>query len=144
MNRINDWHELLRLANEDLSPHGIAIRVKQEDGCFSVLIGDIPFAENYYEDELSECINDAWAHARIIAHDREMKRLIQQQKEWSRAFPVITIDRDELLAYGFDGNQPDSVMEQIARNMGEFFDDSYADALIKCAADAGVRKLNSD
>ena len=144
MNRINDWQELLRLANEDLSPRGIAIKVEDDEGRYSVDIDGIPFAENYYEDDLSECVNDAWAHARLIAHDREMKRILREQEDWGRAFPVVTIDRDELRNYGFDCNQPDAVMEEIARNMGEMFDDSYADALIKCATNAGVKNLNDD
>lgn len=142
MNRTDNWQETLRLANEDLEKNGIAIKVENDEGNYSVFIDGIPYAENYYEDELSDCVNDAWAHARIIAHEREIKRILREQEEWGRAFPVVTIDREELRNYGFDCNQPDAVMEEIARNMGEMFDDSYADALIKCATDAGVKNLN--
>lgn len=113
MNRINDWQELLRLANEDLSPRGIAIKVEDDEGRYSVYIDGIPFAENYYEDELSECVNDAWAHARLIAHDREMKQIAKKQMDsetiqfrkvhgWTHTDPALIATCTEVAVYFHD------------------------------------------
>lgn len=59
-------------------------------------------------------------------------------------FPVVEIDRDELRAYGYESEQPDSVMEEIARRMSEWFDDIYEDALISCAKAAGVKSIDDE
>lgn len=59
-------------------------------------------------------------------------------------FPVVEIDRDELRAYGYDSDQPDSVMEEIARRMSEWFDDIYESALISCAKAAGVKSIDDE
>lgn len=54
-------------------------------------------------------------------------------------FVVMSIDREELEVYGIDTtNVSDETMREIARNMQEWFDDSYADALIECAKQAGL------
>ena len=68
-NRVNNWKELLKLANEDLAKQHLQIKLEEFDGTYTLYI-DNPdgttdiFAENYYEDELAELVNDAWAHAR--------------------------------------------------------------------------------
>lgn len=59
-------------------------------------------------------------------------------------FDVVTIDRDELRAYGYESEQPDSVMEEIAGRMSEWFDDIYEDALISCAKSVGVKPVDDD
>lgn len=59
-------------------------------------------------------------------------------------FPVVEIDRDELRAYGYESEQPDSVMEDIARRMSEWFDDIYEDALLSCVRAAGVKPIDND
>ena len=53
-------------------------------------------------------------------------------------FVVMSIDREELDVYGLNSNVSDETMKEIARNMQEWFDDTYADALIECARQAGV------
>lgn len=66
MNRYNDWEYLLSLANEDLKPYGYEIHIFDYDG-EGFYICDIlkdgvsveVYAENYYEDELSDLVNDA-------------------------------------------------------------------------------------
>lgn len=74
-NRVNNWRELLKLANEDLKSYGCRISVCQtEDGedfwRVDIDVIGMPhmptdcFAEGYYEDELGDLINDAWANAR--------------------------------------------------------------------------------
>lgn len=70
-NRVNNWQELLKLANEDLKKYGVEINVLLVDDTSDYDLHifypdgttDI-FAENYYEDELGELVNDAWAHVR--------------------------------------------------------------------------------
>ena len=71
-NKVNNWKELLKLANEDLKAYGCQISVYKTEDSEDFWQVDIDvigmptvcFAENYNEDELSECINDAWAHAK--------------------------------------------------------------------------------
>jgi hypothetical protein len=69
--RVNNWEQLLELANKDLKKYGVELNVLFVDdtGDYDLHIfypdgtTDI-FAQNYYEDELGELVNDAWAHAR--------------------------------------------------------------------------------
>jgi len=68
MNRRNDWQYLLKIANEDLEKKGYSLHlVEDEDGYYSCEVWkdgefiDI-YAENYWDDELSELITDAWHH----------------------------------------------------------------------------------
>lgn len=57
-------------------------------------------------------------------------------------FPVVEIDRSELETYGFTSDVSDETMEEIARNMSEWFDYLYEDALIACAIEAGVKRVD--
>lgn len=79
-NRCNDWQGMIKLANEDLKKYGAMLKLDNDEGAYSVeiLYGVNPkdntkfkesdcYAENYYEDELSELINEAWYHARAKA-----------------------------------------------------------------------------
>ena len=69
-NRVNNWEELLKLANEDLVKQNLEIKLEEFDGAYTLYIDNTEdksydiFAEGYYEDELVDLINDAWAHAR--------------------------------------------------------------------------------
>lgn len=69
-NRVNNWRELLKLANEDLKKYNKVIKLEEFDGTYTLYIDNTDdksydiFAEGYYEDELGDLINDAWAHAR--------------------------------------------------------------------------------
>jgi len=65
MNKHNDWENLLKYANEDLATIGCELKIYEEDGCYSCDIWKDGkaleiYAENYYEDELSDLVNDAW------------------------------------------------------------------------------------
>lgn len=77
MNRINDWQGLLNLCNANLASYKMHIEVSEDDGAYSIQIIDQTentvenFAENFYEDELSMCVNDAWAHARAYAKGKQ-------------------------------------------------------------------------
>lgn len=65
MNRRNDWENLLRIFNEELEKTGYSIDIVQpEDGFYNCEIWKDGkrvevYAENYYEDELSDLITDA-------------------------------------------------------------------------------------
>ena len=67
-NRVNNWRELLDLANKDLKKYNAEIGVYDHDGEFSVTVvvngEEREFADGYYEDELGDLINDAWAHVK--------------------------------------------------------------------------------
>ena len=67
MNRINDWENLLKIANEELNPKGFGLKVyePEEEGFYFLDIYKDEkyletYAENYYEDELSDLLIDAW------------------------------------------------------------------------------------
>lgn len=103
-NRCNDWQGLLELANKDLEKCGTALHVTKDDvdGTFSLTIHfskvnakgkeiwfvNDHFAENYYEDEMSALINDAWVHARAKA--KEMK-LSKNRKKAFKKYQVAVV-----------------------------------------------------
>lgn len=66
MNRYNDWENLLRISNEDLEKTGYSIDIVQpEDGFYNCEIWKDGkrvevYAENYFEDELSDLVSDAF------------------------------------------------------------------------------------
>lgn len=66
MNRYNDWENLLRISNEDLEKTGYSIDIVQpEDGYYNCEIWKDGkcvevYAENYFEDELSDLVSDAF------------------------------------------------------------------------------------
>jgi hypothetical protein len=66
MNRYNDWQGLLKMANEELDKFGYSLLiVEPEEGFYDCEIrkdGNLveTYAENYYEDELSDLITEAW------------------------------------------------------------------------------------
>lgn len=73
MNRRNDWENLLRISNEDLEKTGYSIDIVQpEDGYYNCEIWKDGkrlevYAENYFEDELSDLVNDAFHYVRGMA-----------------------------------------------------------------------------
>ena len=68
MNTHNDWENLLRISNEDLEKTGYSLLLTEdEDGYYSCEIWKDGkklgvYAENYWEDELTELITDAAHH----------------------------------------------------------------------------------
>jgi hypothetical protein len=71
MNKRNNWKGLLDLANADLakvkSNKTIKITDYYHDGCYTCEICEdgvskAVYAENYYEEELSDLIHDAWTY----------------------------------------------------------------------------------
>lgn len=69
MNKRNDWKTLLKYTNEDLEKTGFSLLITEpEEGFFNCEIwrgGTLVevYAENYYEDELSDLITDAGHYA---------------------------------------------------------------------------------
>lgn len=91
MNKRNEWETTLQMANEDLKQYGMEIIVRPDgpgmevdDDYHTVFIKDDDeeevFADNYYEHELGEVVNEAWAHARAKAKAK------QPQKVWVVTF----------------------------------------------------------
>jgi len=68
MNAYNDWENLLRICNEDLEKTGYSLLLTEdEDGYYSCEIWKDgkkldTYAENYWEDELTDLITDATHH----------------------------------------------------------------------------------
>ena len=73
MNRRNDWENELRIANEYLEKTGYSIDIVQpEDGYYNCEIWKDGkrvevYAENYFEDELSDLVMDAASYAFTLA-----------------------------------------------------------------------------
>ena len=70
-NKRNDWKNLLRIANEDLKLYGYALDVndEEEEGFFycNILYNGVylnTYAGGFYEDELSDLINEAWSYVK--------------------------------------------------------------------------------
>ena len=79
MNRRNDWEGLLAYVNEDLGKYGKRLEVFEDGGCYGVNIVDhgkaTMYADNYFEDEMENLINDAWAEARTSREDEVNEKI---------------------------------------------------------------------
>lgn len=68
-NRYNNWKQLLEYANEELGKYGYSILVVEpEEGFYNCEIWKDgrkveTYAENYYEDELSDLMTEVWHYA---------------------------------------------------------------------------------
>ena len=101
MNKHNDWKTLLKYANEDLANHGYELNVYEEDGYYfcdiwkdvitngcaeKIVIEN--YAGNYFEDELSDLITDAWHYVltELISTSKNNKKAnttkTYYQPEW--------------------------------------------------------------
>jgi hypothetical protein len=67
MNRRNDWKHLLELANFQLAKYGFTIEITdyEGDGYYTCVIKKCDgweevYAENFYEDELSDLVTEVW------------------------------------------------------------------------------------
>lgn len=76
---------LIEAANNDIRKYGRQLMIDfDEDSFFSLYILTIDesgnvvdkyeFAENYFENELSELVNDAWANVRVEANQTDVKK----------------------------------------------------------------------
>ena len=65
-NRHNNWKQLLEYANEEIGKYGYSILiVEPEEGFYNCEIWKDgkkveTYAENYYEDELSDLMTEVW------------------------------------------------------------------------------------
>ena len=72
-NRYNNWKQLLEYANEELEKTGYSILlVEPEEGFYNCEIWkngkkERTYAENFYEDELADLVNDAWSFTLALA-----------------------------------------------------------------------------
>lgn len=132
MNEEKEWKERLELANNDLKQYGIWLVIEEpEEGFFSLIIAGpglddrYTFAENYYENELGELINDAHVHARARGEhlkrrdlpvlDRKLHLFCESVQEITlNAWPIIWADNK------YDQDSRD-VLETI-RKWGEEFE----------------------
>lgn len=93
-NRVNNWREMLDLANKDLKKYNAEIGIYDHDGEFSVTVvvngEEREFADGYYEDELGGLINDAWEHARA-------KKKHNVEKLVEAYFELTDAEKDEFL-----------------------------------------------
>lgn len=73
MNKRNNWEYLLQMANEDLNKIGYSIIITEpeEEGFYTCEIwkdGELveTYAENYYENELSDLVTEVWHYTNYI------------------------------------------------------------------------------
>lgn len=70
MNTRNDWQNLLKIANSDLKDYGYELNVfDYGDGYYICEIlkdgmSEEVYAENFYENELSDLITEAWHYVK--------------------------------------------------------------------------------
>lgn len=109
MNRRNDWKQLLKSANEDLTPHGYALKVHEpeEKGFYACRIlkdGKTveTYAENYYEDELSDLVNEAWHYVKSNLNrpgrigSKTIKERFLTCLNVKTKVPVLAVEKDGL------------------------------------------------
>lgn len=106
MNRRNEWENLLKTANEDLKADGIRISIDddEEEGYFRCIIykGNRKietYAENYYEDELDELVNDVWSYAKGLVNKGNGKKGIWDAVEengWKQYDDFVSLIKDTL------------------------------------------------
>lgn len=111
-NRIEkDWHEELKNANDELKKYGYVISVREEEGCFGVDYNDGKkthnFASGYYEDELAECVNDAYYH--ILDNIQEKINSYKRQQLIVKAW----------VYFGYNYSDPKELIHYICEKTGQ-------------------------
>jgi hypothetical protein len=99
-NKRNNWQELLEMANKDVIKHDKRIDIHEDnEGYFSIAIitpsngHQFPFAENLFEYELDECINDAWANVRTQEiKAEEKKKTLERDKLIQETIVLLSAD----------------------------------------------------
>lgn len=121
MNRYNDWKNLLKIANEDLDKTGYSLLiVEPEEGFYDCEIrkdGELVqlFAENYYEDELSDLIIDAQDYIKTsLIKDKDTKRrggIVVRRAEITSE--DIVRSKQVLIDNGIEEDEADSVLQAL-------------------------------
>lgn len=97
MNKRNDYTEIWKLANADLEKYGMQIELQKDDcDAYSVIVKSKNgqsecFAEGYYEDELDEVINEAYAHALAKAKSKQKRKGVKVTKRATNDGPRYAI-----------------------------------------------------
>lgn len=120
MNRYNDWQNLLELANEDLEKTGYSLLiVEPEEGFYDCEIrkdGKLvqTYAENYYEDELSDLIIDAQNYVKtiLIREDTERKGGIVVKRAEITSEDIVR-SKQILIDNGIEEDEADSVLQAL-------------------------------
>lgn len=121
MNRYNDWKNLLKIANEDLDKIGYSLLiVEPEEGFYNCEIrkdGKLvqTYAENYYEDELSDLIIDAQYYIETsLIKDKDTKRrggiVVKRAEITSKD---IVRSKQVLIDNGIEEDEVDSVLQAL-------------------------------
>ncbi len=119
MNSKNSWSELLLMANQDLQKAGKEIEVvKNSDDYYTVNIKNgeqsTCFADNFFEEEMPEVINDAWANARTIDAEKNKNIFIVTH---------VTISSSEPNANGYMDVKAFSDKEKATRQLKTWRED---------------------
>ena len=149
MNKRNNWEQVLGYANEDLKSKGFSIKIKkQSDGYYSCEIRKgrklyQVYAENYFEEELADLLNEAWVHANNVALKeaamKAAKKAAGKQKIYSKkvkqmvAGQIVTMLVNNVL----NGNGTEKFMNWIEdgdafSNAEVYTDKEVADATALC------------
>lgn len=120
MNKCNDWENLLRISNEDLKKTGYSLHIVEDnEGFYSCEIWKdekfiAVYADNFYEDELSDLITDAF---RYIVDTYILKK---EEKGAGIAVKRTTITPEDikrakqvLIDNGIEEDEADSVLQAI-------------------------------
>ena len=140
MNRRNDYIGLLEMANDELKGLGVEIKVKEKNGGYYDI--DIvekndnnttSYAENFYEDELADCISDAWSQAKIMVENKERRKALKDQlisfkivNGWTHDMPALiySLTSIDLYFHDFDTDNIEKVnaesIDCYAERNGEF------------------------
>lgn len=147
MNKRNDYATQLRLANEDLSPLNMELRILSNDDGFhdiALLEWDPDgshtthcYAENLFEEELSDSITEAWAQARRYSDTISFRRLTG----WTHDMPalVMSLTTVSLFFHDFDTHSIESLdnAESI-----DLYEDRHGEFLVlEADYDTAIRQI---
>lgn len=140
----NEWATLLDMANENLKEYDVQLVVSQEDNTYTLDVqwtGKVMMTEEYacgyYEYEMGELINEAWAHvrARVKYQKVVMSAYTQRQMEnavmlaaslYQRMYDKPSIEGGALEVAGIIIREAVAMEEWITANYGAD-DDCYLD-----------------
>ena len=119
MNRYNEWGNLLETANEDLEKTGYSLMITEpEEGFFNCEIWrggtvDQVYAENYYEDELSDLIIDAQDYIKTsLIKDTKRKGGIVVKRAEITSEDIVR-SKQVLIDNGIEEDEADSVLQAL-------------------------------
>lgn len=158
-NKRNEWQKLLGIANEDLKQYGYRLSVNDrgDKGFFKCVIykGNKKvdsYAENYYEDELEELVNDAWQHVKMLINPKSAKttKTVFVLYECDPWHSYSSMTANDIVGIATDGEELKSLISERLRNgwkddIEEFVNDGdfeSMDDFVEQALDDFVRNNN--